>query len=432
MIYLMKMAAMAMAALTQIPPSLSLSPLPRVFSPLGNPPDSLATRTSRIPPSCALQAGHDHLVDAVKAVGRTLWGRGLPPEFLVGAVRTAWTGAWMVMMKQLAPSDQQGDFQRPASKFCNRPPRPVSPAEKGRYHLYVSLSCPWAHRTAIVHSLKGLDEAVPVSVAVPGSSGLWEFRPQPDSHDERQGMLHATVDMANGCKRLKDVYSLRKGGYDGRATVPMLWDSVQKEVVNNESADIIEVLNSDFNELAHNPKLDLAPHSLSKQIAKWNSIIYPSINNGVYRCGFAQSQGAYDSAVENIFSTLEMLEKHLSSSRYLCGDHFTLADVRLFTTLFRFDPVYNILFKCSKCKLSEYPNLYGYMQDIYQMPGVASTCDLEAIMAGYYQILFPLNPGGILPIMPVGSNRQSLLLAHNRECISATEKRMDTTCYSSL
>lgn len=154
----------------------------------------------------------------------------------------------------------------------------------GRYHLYVSLTCPWAHRTAIVHALKGLRDAVPLSVTVPSDTGLWEFRPRQGTPMEPHGLL-PTVDRAHQQLQLKDVYKLRKGGYDGRATVPMLWDSVQQEVVNNESADIIEILNSDFNLFAHNSQLDLAPSHLLGEIEKWNSLIYPNINNGVYRYG---------------------------------------------------------------------------------------------------------------------------------------------------
>lgn len=231
-------------------------------------------------------------------------------------------------------------------------------------------------------------------------------------------MLVPTRDRANGCRALREVYGLGNGGsYDGRVTVPMLWDVERKEVVCNESSDIIHLFNSGLNHLAANPGLDLAPAQLKQRIDEWNQVIYPYVNNGVYRCGFAQSQEAYDTAVKELFSTLDMVEAHLAGSRYLCGDQLTLADVCLFTTLIRFDLVYTGLFKCTKKKLLEYPNLHAYMRDIYQIPKVAETCNLEEIMDGYYKILFPLNPGSIRPVMPCGCEHEFLSRPHNRESL---------------
>ncbi|EFJ28167.1 hypothetical protein SELMODRAFT_94435 [Selaginella moellendorffii] len=314
---------------------------------------------------------------------------GLPSEIVIGAVREGWNLAWRTMMQQLAPRDSgDGTYRRPESQFRGRFEEPVSVEHAGRYHLYASPVCPWAHRALIVHSLKGLGSAVPISLALPGKSGLWEFE------------AGRYPDKAHNCSRLIDVYRMNSGGFQGRATVPMLWDRVRKAVVNNESADIIAMLNSDFNALAENQHLDLAPASLGQEMDRWNQLVYANINNGVYRCGFAQSQNAYDRAVHNLFSALETVEKHLQCSRFLCGDSLTLADIRLFTTLYRFDAVYHILFKCSKRKLSEFSNLYGYMRQIYQIPGVSSTCNLPSIMDGYYGALFPLNPGGIQPAIP--------------------------------
>lgn len=220
------------------------------------------------------------------------------------------------------------------------------------------------------------------------------------------------------------MYRLRKGGYDGRSTVPMLWDVDKRDVFCNESYDIIEFFNSGFvAEAAGNSSLDLSPPELKEKIEYWNRIIYPSVNNGVYRCGFAQSQQAYDTAVNELFSTLDMLDAHLSTSRYLCGDVLTLADVCLFTTLLRFDLAYNVLFKCTKKKLLEYLHLHAYTREIYQMPRVAATCNFEAIMDGYYKILFPLNPGSIRPAMPLGSSRDFLCRPHNRESLSSSDKQ---------
>ncbi|XP_057818723.1 uncharacterized protein LOC131031589 isoform X3 [Cryptomeria japonica] len=334
--------------------------------------------------------------------------QGLPPGILVGAVRSAWSTGWKLMMKQLAPSDRRGEYTRPDSAFRGCPEEgDVVQHSSPRYHLYAALECPWAHRALIVRALKGLHHALPLSVASPGINGLWEFRGTNDNDNDNDvvGKLRPTADKLHGRNTLRDVYRQRKGGYKGRATVPMLWDTLTNDVVNNESADIIQILNSNFNTVATNPQLDLSPPSLADPIREWNNIIFPNINNGVYRhqmeisskknqagsrtvfagtikpgqgrplsiqrskarCGFAQSQDAYETAVDCLFDTLDTLEAHLASSRYLCGEFLTLADVRLFTTMFRFDPVYHILFKCSKKKLSEYPNLYGYMLDIYQV-----------------------------------------------------------------
>lgn len=285
----------------------------------------------------------------------------------------------------------------------------------------MALPCPWAHRTLIVRALKGLENAIPVSIAAPGTDGSWEFKDgaAPDGDTFVPGL-----DKANGCRTLREVYRLRRGGYNGRSTVPMLWDVENKEVVCNESYDIIQLFNSGLNGLASSPALDLAPPALKERIEEWNRVIYPGVNNGVYRCGFAQSQEAYDTAVNELFSTLDMLDDHLGRCRYLCGDMLTLADICLFTTLVRFDLVYNVLFKCTKKKLLEYPNLHGYMRDIYQIPKVAATCNFQAIMDGYYGILFPLNPGSIRPTMPSGCEHEALIRPHNRESLSSVDQSM--------
>ncbi|KAK1260510.1 hypothetical protein QJS04_geneDACA002307 [Acorus gramineus] len=290
--------------------------------------------------------------DPLTAITRLLWGRSLPPQLLISTVRSAWSATWHLMMRQLAPSDPStGIYSRPTSPFRRRPPLKTL-----NLHLYVGLPCPWAHRTLIVRALKSLEPSLPVSVASPGPDGAWEFL-QSDDSDE----LVPGPDRANGRRTLREVYRMRDGGYDGRSTVPMLWDVDQNEVVCNESYDIIEILNS-----ASDAGMDLSPEPLKAEIEKWNRIVYPNVNNGVYRCGFAQSQGAYDAAVAELFGTLDVLEERLGQSRYLCGDALTLADVCLFTTLIRFDLVYNVLFKCTKKKLVEYRNLLGYTRDIYQ------------------------------------------------------------------
>ncbi|XP_047311173.1 glutathionyl-hydroquinone reductase PcpF [Impatiens glandulifera] len=362
----------------------------------------------------------------ITTVSKLLWGKALPPSLLISTVRTAWSTTWHLMMSQLAPSDPSGSYTRPTSQFRVQPLN--STLKPGSLHLYVGIPCPWAHRTLIVRALKGLEDAVSVSVASPGIDGSWVFEPDSDDVRVTTDRIVPTLDKVNGCRTMREVYNLRRGGYNGRSTVPMLWDVEKRDVLCNESYDVIELLNSGLNELAGNPDTDLSPPALKKEIHEWNQLIYPNINNGVYRCGFAQSQEAYDSAVNGLFKTLDMVDDHLGKSRYLCGDALTLADVCLFTTLIRFDLVYNVMFKCTKKKIIEYPNLHPYMRDIYQIPNVAATCNFEATMDGYYKFLFPLNPGGIRPIMPSGSEHEVLSKPHNRGgggSVSTFEERVN-------
>ena len=180
----------------------------------------------------------------------------------------------------------------------------------------------------------------------------------------------------------------------------MLWDTQTNSIVNNESAEIIEILNAEFNDYATHPELDLAPIALQDSIDQWNELIYQSVNNGVYRCGFAQTQAAYDRAHTELFTTLDRIEDTLTTQAYLCGELLTLADIRLFTTLIRFDLVYNTLFKCNRRRIKDYPQLQAYLQKIYNFPGIAETCDFQTILQDYYGNLFPLNPGGIIPQLP--------------------------------
>jgi len=200
------------------------------------------------------------------------------------------------------------------------------------------------------------------------------------------------------CRTLPDFYRHCQSDYSGRSTVPVLWDSQTNTIVNNESAEIIELLNSEFGPLASGP--DLYPEKLRDRIDELNQKIYATVNNGVYRCGFAQTQTAYDQAVSALFSTLDELDQRLGTQRYLFGDALTLADVRLFTTLIRFDVAYHGIFKCNRRRIADYPNLSGYLADIYQRPGIADTCDIDAVKRDYFGNLFPLNPGGIVPIGP--------------------------------
>lgn len=332
-------------------------------------------------------------------VGTKKKGRSLPPGLIVRLGKFVWTTIWHLMMSQLAPRSQSGEYIRPNSQFRHsigtEEGNPYQPAA-GRYRLYVGLGCPWAHRTLVVRALKGLEDAISVSIVSPSSNeGIWVL----DQEEE-------------GCRTLPELYQLAEPGYKGRSTVPVLWDTKTKAIVNNESAEIIVMLNSAFNEFARTPTLDLYPEELRETIDKWNEKIYNAVNNGVYRCGFAQTQAAYDKVCNELFAALDEIDAALATSRYLCGDRVTLADVRLFTTLFRFDIVYYGLFKCNRRRIQDYQNLGLYLRDLYQLPGVAGTCDLEAVKRDYYGNLFPLNPGGIIP---AGPDITSLLEPHGRE-----------------
>ena len=328
-------------------------------------------------------------------------GKSLPPKIIIALGKFVWTTMWHLMMSKLAPPSKSGEYIRPSSQFRNfvgkESGNPYQPAV-GRYNLFVGLGCPWAHRTLVVRSLKGLEDVISVSNVSPSPiEGGWVL----DSEEE-------------GCRTLAELYELAKPRYNGRSTVPVLWDKQTKTIVNNESAEIIVMLNSEFNEFAKHPRRDLYPKELKEKIDWWNEKIYNSVNNGVYRCGFAQTQSAYEQACDELFTTLDEIDAALKTNRYLCGENVTLADVRLFTTLFRFDVAYYGLFKCNRRRIQDYQNLGAYLRDLYQLPGVADTCNLEAVKQDYYGNLFPLNPGGIIPSGPDMTN---LLKSHDRELV---------------
>lgn len=263
-------------------------------------------------------------------------------------------------------------------------------AEQGRYHLYVSLACPWAHRTLIIRKLKGLEKIVSVSIvnAHMGEQG-WSFEPG-------RGVI---ADSINQSRYLHQVYTLADPHYSGRVTVPVLWDKQRGTIVNNESADIIRMFNSAFDGVGAKPG-DYYPQALRRDIDAINDFIYSTINNGVYRAGFATSQEAYEEAVISLFDALDTLEQRLSQQRYLVGDTITEADWRLFTTLVRFDAVYVGHFKCNLRQLVDYPNLWGYLLELYQHPGVAQTVDMDYIKAHYYGSHKTINPTGVIPMGP--------------------------------
>jgi glutathionyl-hydroquinone reductase len=334
-------------------------------------------------------------------------GKSLPPNLIIILGKFVWTNMWQLMMSKLAPRDQTGAYLRPASEFHHQIGDEQYSAEIDRYHLYVGMSCPWAHRTLVVRALKGLEHAISVTTVVASAeSGGWVL---PDVN-----------------QTLADVYRAAQSDYRGRCTVPMLWDKQTKTIVNNESAEIIVILNSALNEFARHPELDLYPIDLKEQIDQWNEKIYGSVNNGVYRCGFAQTQAAYDIACKELFTMLDELDRSLSTSRYLCGNRLTLTDVRLFTTLIRFDIAYFGLFKCDRHRIQDYQYLGAYLRDLYQHPGIAGTCDLESIKRDYYGNLFPLNPSGIIP---AGGGFEELLQVHGRESLMTDES---TSSHSAL
>lgn len=273
-------------------------------------------------------------------------------------------------------------------------------AEPGRYHLYVSLACPWAHRTLIFRRLKGLEKMISVSVvhSYMGEHG-WTFDREPG----------ASGDELYGLDYMYQLYQKADPDYSGRVTVPVFWDKQRQTIVNNESAEIIRMLNSAFDGIGATAG-DYYPEPLRAEIDRINDEVYDRINNGVYKAGFATTQDAYEQAVTPLFETLDALEQRLSRQRYLCGDQITEADWRLFTTLIRFDAVYHGHFKCNLKRIVDYPNLWDYLRELYQWPGIAETVNMDHIKGHYYRSHGTINPTGVVPLGPV----QALDLPHSR------------------
>lgn len=274
-------------------------------------------------------------------------------------------------------------------------------AEAGRYHLYVSLACPWAHRTLIMRALKGLEDKISLSVVhwLMAENG-WTFADGP-------GVI---PDGVNHAKFLHEIYAKADGRYTGRATVPVLWDKHRQTIVSNESSEIIRMLNSAFDGIGAREG-DYYPEQLRKDIDGVNARVYDTLNNGVYKAGFATTQEAYEEAVVPLFNTLDWLEKRLAGQRLLMDDELTEADIRLFTTLIRFDAVYFGHFKCNIRRIADYPNLSAYTRDLFQRPGVSGTVNLEHIKRHYYASHRSINPTGIVPVGPV----LDFAAPHNRE-----------------
>ncbi len=310
------------------------------------------------------------------------------------------------MANLLAPNEQSedGQFTRQEDAFrgwVRADGAGPFPAARGRYHLYVSLACPWAHRIVIVRRLKGLERAIGLTVVDPiRDERGWAFRDGP-------GRSH---DPVNGFAFLSEAYRATDPGFQGRASVPVLWDKATSKIVNNSDDDLLRMLNSEFNAFADHPALDLYPPEHRADIDALNATIYETVNDGVYRAGFATAQPAYEAAVGPLFATLDDLEARLSTRRYLFGAQPLETDWRLFVTLVRCDAAYFGLFKCNLRRIADYPNLSGYLRDLYQVLGVAETVDFNQIKRGYYCNHDDLNPTRIVPVGPI----QDLTVPHGR------------------
>jgi putative glutathione S-transferase len=300
-------------------------------------------------------------------------------------------GEWTTDAREY--TDEDGEFQRSETTFRDRvrddPDARFRP-EAGRYHLYVARACPWAHGAAMVRALLGIEDAITLDVVDPHrQDDGWEFTP------EKEG---CTADSILGSDYLREVYVAADPDYTGRVTVPVLWDRREGTIVNNESIEIMEFLASAFREVGNG--VDLYPEGHREEIDRVVESIYDPINNGVYRAGFADSQDAHERAVAELFDALDHWEAVLDDQRYLVGDRPTLADLRLFATLVRFDEVYNCHFKCNVARVVDYPNLWGHTRDLYQLPGIAGTVNVDHIKRHYYRSHTDLNPKGLVPVGP--------------------------------
>jgi putative glutathione S-transferase len=311
-------------------------------------------------------------------------------------VEGKWTTEWTEQGKK-------GEFNRMPTRFRDWVTADGSSsyqAGSNRYHLYVSLACPWAHRTLIMRSLKGLQEIISISIVDPfmGENG-WKFSDYPGT----------IPDSINQSEYLREVYVKANSEYTGRVTVPILWDKQNHTIINNESREIIRMLDCEFKDYSQSD-LNLCPPEIKESVDQTIDAIYQPINNGVYRSGFASTQSAYEAAVTELFEHLDHWEKVLGKQRYLCGNDLTEADICMFTTLIRFDAVYHGHFKCNLRRIIDYPNLWNYLKDIYQYPGIAETCNLDHIKRHYYVSHSHINPTQVVPKGPILNLEES----HNR------------------
>ena len=300
-----------------------------------------------------------------------------------------------------------GEFRRQADAFrgwVTADDRSGYPAAAGRYHLYVSWACPWAHRTIIVRKLKQLEPVIGMTVVDPiRDERGWAFR---------DGRGHSQ-DALNGFRFLSEAYHVTDPTYRGRVTVPVLWDTVTKRIVSNSDDDLMRMFNGEFNRFTES-HLDLYPEPLRQQIDEWNDLLYNEVNDGVYRAGFATSQAAYERAVRRLFEALDRVEQRLADRRYLFGAEVTETDWRLFVTLIRFDVVYHGHFKCNLRRIVDYRHLFGYLRDLYQIDGIADTVNFDHIKRHYYVTHNDINPNRIVPLGPI----QDLSTPHGRESMA--------------
>ncbi len=303
--------------------------------------------------------------------------------------------------------NEEGAFVRQEDQFRGQVTRDGSsgyPAESGRYHLYVSLACPWAHRTVIMRKLKGLEDAVGMTVVDPIRDDRgWAFRNGPGYSE----------DTVNGFQFLREAYRATDPDYNARVTVPVLWDKKTRRIVSNADDDIMRMFNSEFNAFAKS-KVDYYPEPLRAMIDEINDFVYPNINDGVYKAGFATTQGTYEREARALFNALDRIEERLRTNRYLAGNQITEADWRLFTTLIRFDAVYYVHFKCNIRRIIDYPMLYGYLRELYQHEGIAETVNFDHIKRHYYITHTDINPTGIVPVGP----ELDLNSPHGRDMVS--------------
>lgn len=312
-------------------------------------------------------------------------------------------GTW-VTEKELGDTIESGEFKREETVFRNWVRADGSTEftpEVGRYHLYISRACPWAHRTTIMRQLKGLEDAISISVVEPVRiNDGWEFSDEYPDHLYNSQFLH-------------QIYQKADPDANTRVTVPVLWDKQTETIVNNESKEIMRMLDTEFDDLATHG-ITLVPDELYEQVEDTLDAIYAPINNGVYRAGFASMQQAYEKAVRELFNALDHWDSVLENQRYMCGDQLTEADIAMFTTLYRFDNVYHVHFKCNIRRITDYPNLWDYLRELYQMPEFKVTCNMNHIKRHYYQSHTWLNPKQIVPAGP----ELDFEAAHNRERFS--------------
>ena len=321
-------------------------------------------------------------------------------------------------MKAQFPDEQtkSGEFQRQPDAFrewLSNDGSTAYPAAADRYHLYVSLACPWASRTVVFRKLKGLEEAIGMTIVDPiRDEEGWAFRDP--SGKIPPGAPFESTDSINGFQFLREAYKATNPDYSERVTVPVLWDKQTKKIVNNCEDDICRMFNDRFNDFAQNKDVDFFPKEIEAEHAKFSSFLHDNVNNGVYRAGFATHQRPYEIACRKLFEALDQLEERLTKSRYLFGNRIVEADWRLFCTLIRFDVVYHGHFKCNLRRIIDYPNLQGYLLDLYQQPGITETVNFDHIKRHYYMTQTQINPTRIVPIGPV----LDLGKPHNRERLS--------------